>query len=100
MRQATVILTLIGVLLQTSILSPNCLDNATHPAATAIANGAGSAPADDGGCCSYCFCCHCPGVLTCADARVSLVANGLAPPTWNPPLPENPIGPADQPPRG
>ena len=98
-----VTLAIIAVLLQTMFLSVNCLAMSTGKSSTSVEDSRRSecpGGADgDGGCCSFCFCCHFAGVLNATGLSLSLDTNGLLEPDWNPFPRQSFISSFDRPPR-
>ena len=92
---------MMGVLLHATFPSSNCMAFTGGKPGT-VASGSkdySEGSEGDAGCCSFCFCCHLPGVLKAVDPVPSLQANGFLTPNLNPLPLRLGISPFDRPPQ-
>lgn len=95
-----VVLALIAVLLQTVLISPNCLAATIHTRASiGIGTDLSNGPSRDACCCSLCFCCHCTAVVRSTDMSISVLETALLPPGGTPFLLQPSICPSERPPQ-
>jgi hypothetical protein len=88
---------MIGCLLQSSVVSPACLDELTRP--SGAHSGLSNASTDADSCCAFCLCCHLAIASGPATPVVVLAAGDFDPQQLKPLAPQLRIRPLDQPPR-
>ena len=95
MRRILILLT-IAALFGSTLLAGNCLETSR---ARPLSYDAPASSDGDDGCCAYCFCCHCSGVVIALDAAAPPVAIPFVPEVLKLPLDHIAIVPQEQPPR-
>ena len=88
---------MIGCLLQSSIVSPACLDELSRP--SGANSGFSNASTDTDSCCAFCLCCHLGIAPGPAPPAVVLAAGDFDPQQFKPLASQLRIRALDQPPR-